>query len=223
MMQAKFSALDVSINKFLWRDIIFEEPWWITIAEANGRMLLLTVFHDKNNPDKKSVLGFDFETQKPVWWRNNFALSEITNNHVIGNDLTLAMRSERLDLLTGQPVKDQPDLPLVRNFFVIKPLQYYPGSQHFETLKSFLEEKFRILAVSLIEYLEYESRLIISCYVNENGLANFLFVLNADGQILYSEKIDEGLKGIGVDTFFIFSGCLTFVKNKSVLVSYKMV
>ena len=75
----------------------------------------------------------------------------------------------------------------------------------------------------MIEYLEYNSMVFISCYIDRDGLANFLFVLRSDGTVLLEEKLDDQLKGIGLDTFFIFSGYLIFVKNKTRLVSYKVV
>jgi hypothetical protein len=221
--QVRFSAFNLSENRFLWKNLAFDEPWWITMTDAVENLLLFTVFTDKNNPGQKSLMAFDFDRKQIEWWKNNFSLSEVTTQFVTGLDTTLGMKTSWLDLKTGQPVKEQPDLPPVRNFSVLKPLQYYPGSEHFNTVKTFLEAKFRIFPVSLIEYMEYESLLFISCYVDDHGLANFLYVLNAEGEMLFTEKIDEGLKGIGIDTFFIFSGYVIFVKNKTLLVSYKLV
>jgi hypothetical protein len=74
-----------------------------------------------------------------------------------------------------------------------------------------------------LEYLEHDSIIFISFYVQENELANYLFMLSADGNLLVKEKLDEQLKGIGLGTFFILSGCVFFVKNKAELVSYKIV
>jgi hypothetical protein len=223
LKQVQFSALDLSSNNFLWRDIVLEEPWWITMTDVSANTLLFTVFNDTNNPDKKSILAFDFEKQAVLWWRNNYAVSAVTPSDVIGVDTTFGRKNVVLDLLTGQPGKDQTVLPAARNFSIQKPLQYYEDAGHFNTVKSFLESKLRIQPLSLIEYLEYRSLIVISCYLNENGLANFLFVLTQGGELLFTEKLGEGLKGIGVDTFFIFSGYLIFVKNKSWLASYKVV
>jgi len=40
--------------------------------------------------------------------------------------------------------------------------------------------------------------------------------------LLLKEKLDEHLKGIGLDTFFVLSGYVFFVKNKVELVCYKI-
>jgi hypothetical protein len=217
-----FSALDLADERLLWHDISFDEKWWVTLSDVAENILLFTVFTDTNNPDRKSVLAYDYERSTIQWWRNNFSLSAVTANTVTGTD-TLVSRVVTIDLLSGQDVKEQPVLPMVRNFSVLKPLHYYQDAPHFETVQSFLRSKCGISAVSLIEYLEYGSRIVMSFYVEEPDLANFLIVLNDDGEILFKEKIGEHLQGLGVDTFFIFSGYLIFVKNKSGLASYKFV
>src|SRR5689334_7814185 len=50
-----FSAWHLERNFFLWKDIEFEEKWWISLGYVDGGMLLFTVYTDTNNPDKKSV------------------------------------------------------------------------------------------------------------------------------------------------------------------------
>jgi peptidoglycan/LPS O-acetylase OafA/YrhL len=49
-----------------------------------------------------------------------------------------------------------------------------------------------------------------------------LLVVDESGNMLLQEKLDEQLKGLGVDTFFVLSGCLFFVRNKRHLLSYKI-
>jgi hypothetical protein len=133
------------------------------------------------------------------------------------------MKFLALNLGDGQPSAEESVLPTGQNFLVRKPLQYYPETKHFETVKSFLSLKYGISAISLIEYLEYETLILISCYVAETDLVNYLYVISETGDLLLKEKIGEQLKGLGIDTFFILSGYLIFVKNRNVLVSYKMV
>src|SRR5690606_34755477 len=54
-----FSALNLRNNQWLWKDIIFDEPWWVSLRAAEGDMLLLTVYTDAANPDKKSLVAYD--------------------------------------------------------------------------------------------------------------------------------------------------------------------
>jgi len=86
-----------------------------------------------------------------------------------------------------------------------------------------LSRRFNLLPVIALEYLEHDSIIFISFYIEEGELANYLLIISAGGEVLMKEKLDEHLKGIGIDTFFLLSGCVIFVKNKVELFSYKIV
>jgi limonene-1,2-epoxide hydrolase len=79
------------------------------------------------------------------------------------------------------------------------------------------------LPVIALEYLEHDSTIFVSFYIQDGELANYLILISADGKLLLNEKLDEHLKGIGMGTFFVLSGCVFFVKNKVELVSYRIV
>jgi hypothetical protein len=158
-----------------------------------------------------------------VWWRNHYAVSFVADNIVIGSDLSMGMKFLALDLRTGLPVEDQTLLQPRENFLVRKPLQYFHDTSHFETVKKYIQAQCGMTPVSVIEYLEFNNRIMVSFYTGEQDLANYLLVLTDDGQTLLFERIGEQLKGIGMDTFFMLSGYLIFAKNRRELVSYKMV
>jgi hypothetical protein len=87
-----------------------------------------------------------------------------------------------------------------------------------------LADRLNFLAVGSFEYLETSSHILISCYEKENDLlANFLFVLSLEGEILLKEILDSPVQGIGLDTFFVIERSLFFVKNKAALVSYTLI
>jgi hypothetical protein len=223
--KVSFSAVDLDNKSVIFENLAFEEPWWISLAEVSGQMLIFKIYIDTNNPDKKSIIAYDFHQKKTAWWRNNYAVSGVNDSQVMGTETGLGMKFLALNLTDGLPSVNQSPEPPKQNFLVRKPLQYYPETSHFETVKSFLNVKHEILAVSMIEYLEFRSLIFISCYINglEKDLANYLIVLDEEGQVLLKERIGEHLKGIGIDTFFILSGYLIFAKNTRELVSYKMV
>jgi hypothetical protein len=223
LKQVRFSAVHLSARQLLWNEITFEESWWISLTEVSEALLLLSVYTDTNNPDKKSLVAFDFYTRNIVWWRNNFSISGISEYEVEGTDTSLGPKNLVLSLKDGQPSTNHSIVPLVQNLSIYKPLQYHEQSLHFETVKSFIAEKFHISALFVIEYLEFDSFIFASVYVQENGLVNYLLVMNQEGELVLKQTIGEQLKGIGLDTFFIVSGYLIFVKNRSELVSYKIV
>ena len=219
-----FSALNLRNNQWLWKDLTLEERWWVSLQRVSGDMLLLTVYNDAQNPDKKSIVAYDVLKNSMAWWHNGFSVTSVNSLYVKGVDSRFPEKACILDLFTGQVVKHVDfDLADSQNFTVIRPFQYEEGTAHFNTVKDFFASRLGILPVAAIEYLEYEGLIFASVLVNEAGLANYLYGLSASGEVLIKEKLGESLKGVGMDTFFIFSGHLIFVKNKNELISYKIV
>ena len=201
-----------------------DEPWWVSLGAIGGDRLLFTIYTDTNNPDRKSLVAYDVIRQQISWWQNDFSLSAVRGGYVLGQHLKFPGKETFLDLLTGKPAEPvEFDLEDSQNFPVIRPFQYEEGSAHFITVKHFFETRMGIAPVATIEYLEFESLIISSVFVNNDGLANYLYVFRANGEVLMKEMLGENLKGVALDTFFIFSGHLIFVKNKNELISYKIV
>jgi hypothetical protein len=106
----------------------------------------------------------------------------------------------------------------------VQPFQYLDGEPDFETVKAFLKSKLEIAPRLGAEYLEYGDRIIISYYLGDPAaFVNRLVIFNSMGEYLYQEEIGTNLKGIGINTFFIASGCLFFVKNRTELVTFRIV
>jgi hypothetical protein len=217
-----FSALECQTGRFIWKNKSFDEPWWISLGAIAGDIVLFTVYLETNNPDKKGVFSYHINDDKILWWHNDFSLVSVTPSTVEGISSKYGLRNVVLDITNG---KEIPSKGAVADSLAdaIRPHQYLPEHSYFETVKIFLEQKFNLLPVMALEYLEHDSIVFISFYVQENGLANYLFMISAEGNLLMKEKLDEQLKGIGLGTFFILSGCVFFVKNKGELVSYKIV
>lgn len=222
--KVSFSALNLQNNQWLWKNISLEESWWISLSAVAGDILLLTVYTDTNNPDKKSLIAYDVLKNQMIWWQNGFSLSAANTRYVKGVDSKFSTKEIILDLFNGQPVHQVDfDLAVSQNFPVIRPFQYEQGTEHFDTVRDFLQTHLGIIPVITIEYLEFEGLIMASVFVNEQDLANYLYVFASSGDVLLKEKLGEDLKGVGLDTFFIFSGHLIFVKNKRELISYKIV
>lgn len=221
--QVSFYAADLIKQEWILKHITFEDPWWISLLAVSGEMMLLTLYTDTNNPDKKGLLAYDISRQSLSWWRNGFAVSEVGKHAVRGFDQKFGGKEITLRLEDGSVLAEPPQLlEKSQNFPVIRPFQYAEGTAHFETLKAFLEKKIQISPTISIEYCEYHTLILISVFVRKDDLANYLFVFNSAGELKLKENLGEHLKGIAFDTFFIFSGYLIFVKNKNELVSYKL-
>jgi hypothetical protein len=106
----------------------------------------------------------------------------------------------------------------------LHPFQYLDGEPDFETVQSFLKSKLGVTSRLGVEYLEYENYILISYYAgNPAAFVNRLAIFNHQGECLYDEEIGMNLRGIGINTFFITSSYLFFVKNRSELVTFRIV
>lgn len=221
--QASFSALALSSGNFIWRDRVLEENWWVNASALCGDKVVFTVYVDTNNPDKKGILVYSLADLQLIWWNNDFSLSAASEEYLRGFKSKLGLQEVVLEISTGREIPSEhfPSDPPTTS--LRKPVQYNEGEAHYETVRNFLADRFNFVATTALEYLQLEDKIVISCYSREGeSLANYLFVLSTEGNVLLKEKLDGPLKGIGFDTFFVLQGCLIFVRNKVELVSYKI-
>lgn len=219
---ASFSAMKSENGAFFWKDVVFDEPWWVSLNASAGNLALFSIYLDTNNPDKKGIFAYDIGARKILWWNNDFSLIHANDHFVRGTATKYGNRDVILELENGLEVNGPNDFSPAPDI-VLRPSQYTEDHAYFITVKTFLSLKFNLLPVVALEYLEYDSLIFISVYIEENGLANYLMIMTNDGDVLIREKLDEHLKGIGLDTFFIYAGCVFFVRNKRELFSYKIV
>lgn len=216
-----FSAWHYATNTFRWEHLKLEEPWWVNLSAAAEGVVLFTIYLDTNNPDKKGILAYASENLKLLWWNNDFSIASVLHGKVLGVSSKMGMKDVMLDLHSGKVLAEPwPEAPVKKEEAIARPSLYSEGTSYFNTVKIFLETRLNLLPVVALEYLEYDSKIFISYYIKEKDLANYLLVLSHAGELLLHEKLDESLKGIGQDTFFILSGCVIFVKNKRELISY---
>lgn len=222
--EVRFSAWDIGTNKFVWKDILFDETWWIGLTAATKEVLLLHIYQNTNNPDVKDLLAWDIFKQKKRWQRGNFLVSVVSENYIQGRAMGENGEEVVVDITTGDFLQNKAvETVMLENIPLVKPFQYVDGTPYFETVKTFLNSRFNIIPVGGVEYVEEQSCIFISYHAAQDSLVNFLIVLTAEGSVILHEKLGERLKGLGFETFFILSGCLFFVRNKCELVSYRIV
>lgn len=184
---ASFSLFNFDNQRFLWRDVVLHEKWWLNLAGVTADYIVLKVFESTENPDKTSFLFLSQEDGKVV------------DHDAQQND--------------WQHTND-----------TVQPFQYLDGEPDFETVKNFLKSKFNVTPRLGIEYREHESYIIISYYTGDPAaFINHIALFNEHGDCLYEDEIGTNLKGIGINTFFIAAGSLFFVKNRTELVTFRIV
>lgn len=219
-----FSLLDYAKNEFIWKDISLPEGWWVSLAAINKGTVLLNRFMNKGgNPDLKSLIALDAATGSIRWEIEEVSFYDWNEAEVLCYQTKDELVPVRINAITGEviqetgqprPVNTIPENP--------KAVFYAEGTAHFETVKKFVAQTDYIITKG-VEYLEFNDWIIMSVYVSEAGkLANYLLVFRSTGRLVLSLKLGENLAGLGADTFFILSGCLFLVQNKTDLVAYRL-
>lgn len=215
----RFSAFCYAPFAPLWENIGYSERWWISLLTATGSVVLFQQYID-GQPDRKKILAADYTTGRIVWEKDDFSFRGITDGLITG---TIGLENPApvaLDPSSGDE-SDKKIAPATEISSPLRPFQYYTDTPHFRTVQTFLQNTYQQEIEGLVEYVEFSDVIVVSYYgQHDGGLTNYLLVVNNEGKELLHEKMDEGLKGLGTDTFFILAGCLFFVRNKRELLSY---
>ena len=221
--QVEFYALDYNSNTFLWKEWKLAESWWISLTSAKKDTLLLQSFVTKGNPDHKNLIACDIFKQTVRWEVNEFSFHDWGEELINGYRTIDDFKPAQVNIVTGHLNEMEWTNHDKTIDSVQRPVQYAEGNIHFNTIRNFVKSRLGEDCVGGVEYFESGNRIIISTYLQEStGLANYLIVLTNEGVILLHEKLGEKLEGLGMDTFFILSGCLFFVKNRLELVVYTL-
>ena len=222
--EVAFTLFDLHSKTFCWRDLIFEEPWWVGVTHITDDHIVFHTFQDSKDFQKKSIFGFDAERKEVVWVLEGYEPVERLKEGLLcykkeGDALSHFL----IEYKTGEvsPVVDQ-KMEIKKNEFksisleAIYPFHYLEETSSFDSVARFLKLKHDINIVGACDYMEHKERVIISFFEKSGELfRNLLIVLNGEGHLIHQESIAEDLKGLAHDTFFIASEALIFVKNRS--------
>ena len=106
----------------------------------------------------------------------------------------------------------------------INPIHYTAEDPHFQTIHTFLTQKFQLKPLKGLDYLEHDGKIIISFYLSDgNALRNLIYVLNEHGELIFEDMLDEKLTGIGISTFFVIANRLYYIKTKNLFVGVDLI
>lgn len=219
-----FSGLHYHSGTYLWKDRSYSERWWLSLLTASDEVLLLQRYHP-DNPDLRSLIALHADSGEIRWSREEFTFERISGGRVYGFTGTEIRSPGSLDLVTGNLMADNSLTDDVKNEIsgALRPFLYQERTPYFTTVRDFLSTNFDHHPEGGVEYLEFNGKVVISYHIKTpDGLTNYLLVIRESGPVLLHEKMAVGLRGLGTDTFFVLSGCLFFVMNGELLLSYQL-
>ena len=230
-LRATFHALEMKHGKFLWRDLLLDESWWVGISGVLEDVLLFHTYQDGSSPEKKQLIGYDFQHKKELWRISGFSWSQQGKGVLLGSleeagerkPAMLHVRSGKIEEIgANAPLAIEP-LSGDENIGIQYPFHYTEESEHYSTVAEFLKIYIKSHPVKALEYLEFKDLVAISYYLYQGEkLANFLLVMDTRQEIQLHEKLQEALDGVGMNTFFIMEEWLIYVKQKNQIVAHTL-
>lgn len=207
---------------------------WKIVAVAENPVLVLELRDDEKRMVQLSA--FNYQTNEFLWenisltksWWVSLAAADASNVYLRrfkNMENPDEIEGVTIDLNSGKVKTEQQINPAITDIPVdlLTPLQYTQGHAYFESVSSFLKNRFQLDAVRAIEYFEYSGMILISFYLADGAkLENHLLAVDDQGKVILKERLGEGLTGIGLGTFFVRHNKLFFVKDKRELVIYKL-
>ncbi|MEQ1586502.1 MAG: DUF4905 domain-containing protein [Cyclobacteriaceae bacterium] len=223
MIEKPRHHFSIQLSTVIWNVLPVPGKPWVVVEER-----------DETNR-KVSFCAIDYQ-KKEIVWRNSslpelwwINLVRVTPSQVVLKIFENTSNPDVTRLLTlsvadGKPLNQPIEIEGEHTNELIQPFQYLAGEHDFETVKQFLEGRTQKLPLLGVEYLEHSGFIFISFYCgNPGSFTNVLTCFTRAGNIVWQEEIGTNLKGIGVNTFFVVSDHLFFVKNKSELVTFRIV
>lgn len=180
-----------------------------------------------------TFLAYDYEANQVIWHQQTLPepwwinLSWVSNGQAFLKVFEDTNNPDRTHLLALNLESGEPEAAAEAGAHTNParlPFHYGEGEPDFGTVKNFIVQQVGIIPFGGLEYLEYGTTVLISFYHGQPGqYINTLAGFSTTGKLLWKQEIGMNLKGIGVNTFFMVGDRLFFVKNKSELVTFRIV
>lgn len=226
--QVSFAAIDLTSDHLLWKDIVFEERWWISAATTDGQTLMLQTYLEQENPQHKHFFAIDVPTRQIRWQSDTFQVMHVDQGWLTGYEPVGETRRYQKIRLADQTIHpwsiaEAKLLPDEKNKNLRHPFHYPETNAYFENIRQFVLEYTNTEPLLACEYLEHGPLIFVAYYIREAGaLANYLLVVDTDGRLHLHEQLDRHLQQVGLYTFLIARDKLLLIKEKKQLVSYAL-
>jgi hypothetical protein len=236
-----FFCVDIYSGKPLWKNIGFEEPWWIGIEAVYKGWMILHGFVRPDMPEHRGIRVIDIESGKLLWRNDTLSFWFIDNEKLYAHKYIFEKHiCNELDINTGTIVHEQSDnldlmqelrqkvlqMEAERHQDVIFP-EVYDENDAESAVRTVVRRITENKAIEgWIEYLSHFGMLIVSHYrrvqnQSESSLLNNIlsvYDLRSEKN-LYGEIIAEGVKTPSSDSFFIKDDLLFFIKHQTTLIA----
>lgn len=177
------------------------DEWWNKVVLFYDEKIVFTRFKDES-PEVQGTYISNLSGE--IFWSDD-TCSPIIENNKIKIDSALVKNNNEVSSLFTKTIEEPK---------IIQPLSYLAETDHFNTVASFLKEKLKCTPIEVIEYLEFNQKIVISFHtLTNNRIENSIIVLDTGGNILFHDSISSERKGIGFGTFYVYKNQCIYIKN----------
>lgn len=225
--QTSFATFNINTGQILCKDVFLEESWWLDLVTIHQSILLVHNYEDQQQPRPSGIWAIDGKNGEILWHLVGREFVAIQGQQVITQRLEAEITQyELFELRSGLFDKElsHPNLDYSSDILpssLVYPIRYHEGEKNFQIVKEFIKKRIKVEILGAVDYLEYENLLFISYFFGKNSqLNNKLLTLDLKDNVILHELLDLNLRGIALDTFFIYNTQLIFIKEKKQLNGY---
>ncbi|MGD0590216.1 MAG: DUF4905 domain-containing protein [Bacteroidota bacterium] len=238
-----FFCVDARTGKSLWKDIEFDEPWWIGIEKVYDKWIILHRFARPDMPEHRGIHMVELATGKLLWRNDDLTYWFVHDQKLYAYKYIFEKRlGYEIDINTGTVLNEYADTLDSLHELRRQILQEESdGMQGTELLELYNQEQIDSeVATSIrqitggnalegrIEYLLRSNILLVSYYRKENSsasstLENIFTVYDTERRKKrFSEIIVKGVQAPSPDTFFVKDEFVYFIKNQNTLTALRL-
>jgi hypothetical protein len=237
-----FFCLDAHTGKTLWKEIEFDEPWWIGIETVYDKWLILHRFIRPDMPEHRGIHIVELATGKLLWRNDELTYWFVHDQKLYAYKYLFEKRlGYEIDINTGIVLDEYAD-----NLDVLHELQnqssqkesggiegttfpdlYDQGQVNSEVATIIHQITGGSALEGWIEYILKSNILVVSYYRKENAsssatLENIITVYDIERrEKQFNEIVVKGVQAPSPDTFFVKDGFVYYIKNQNTLTALK--
>jgi hypothetical protein len=238
-----FFCVDAHSGKPLWKEVGFDEPWWIGIETVYDTNLILHGFARPDMPEHRGIRIVDLFTGRTVWKNDELSYWFVHEQKLYAQKYIFEKRlGYELDIKTGTILQEYSE-----NLEILQELRKYALQQEPESSQGTIfaellsqqpvdsEVDTMIQQITKgnalkgwTEYLLWNKILLVSYYQKEDAsesatFKNVLAVYQVDrNNVLLKEIIATNIQVPSPDTFFVKDDFVYYIKNKNTLTAVQL-
>jgi hypothetical protein len=231
-----FHCIDIESGKSIFKDLSFDEKFWIGIEAFEGDMVYFHRYVKPDMPWHKGVIAYSISAKKILWENPDSNYSFFLNGKIYASRQLFESASySAIDPETGEVLEDLGS----------DPLRFHALKEEFQHSKNYDEYKFPLFysqethemifknagvvfsnSLGEVEFIEFEDSLIYSTHekTKTGTLDQKLNIIDIRSKkIIFSEIINKNEKSRMFDSFFTYRRYLIAIKNKIELMVFRLI